>query len=61
MGRDSSKWTIFFFERINRISNLTVLKNLLHNFNPEELVFKTVRGIFEILLTLVALQLICQS
>ena len=50
-----------FFVRINLISNLTVLKKLLHNFNPEELVFKTVRGIFEILLTLVALQLICQS
>ena len=50
-----------FFVRINLISNLTVLKKLLHNFNPEEFVFKTVRGIFEILLTLAVLQLICQS
>lgn len=38
-----------FFERINRISNLTAQLKFLHNFNLERLFFKTLWGFFDML------------
>ena len=36
----------FFFGRMNCISNLTAQIKLLYNFDPEELVFKVLSGLF---------------
>ena len=40
-----------FFEENNHILNLTAQIRLLHNLNPEELVFKTFRGFFYFLIS----------
>lgn len=46
------------FERINRISNLTAQMKLLHNLSPGGLVFKTVWGFFDTLISCFAIYLL---